>query len=76
MTTKVIHTKYIDNGRVDTVEYTYTLADDYIRLGQLYTALGRAKDSEEIAKLQQFINLQVQIIKGYGDANAPTSSAE
>ncbi len=77
MKTEVISTAYGDGVRMDTVVYKYTIADDYIRLGQLYFNLGTQMAKGEDATLtESMIKAQHEIIKGYGDANAADTSAE
>ncbi|MHB1153993.1 MAG: hypothetical protein ACYCWE_20790 [Eubacteriales bacterium] len=78
--TEVKSTEYKDGKRIDTVEHTYTLADDIARLGQLYYGLGQKLESEtdekEIAAFHAMINAQHEIIKGYGDKNVTHPAAE
>ena len=68
MKIEVITTEYLDGERIDTVKHSYTKADDYIRLGNLYYTLGTMMaKGEDTAQMESAINAQVAIIKGYGD---------
>ncbi len=80
MKTEVKSTEYKDGQRIDVVEYTYTQAEDYVKLGQLYCRLGQIMNEpgkeQETAALQMLINAQYEYIKGYGDENAADPAAE
>lgn len=68
VTTNIQSTEYKDGKRIDIVEHTYTIADDYIRLGQLYYALGQQiQKGENTGNTESLINAQVAFLKGYGD---------
>lgn len=80
ITTNILSSEYKEGRRIDIVEHTYTIADDLIRLGQMYYNLGQklngASNEKEIAALQAMIDAQHEVIKGYGDTDAADASAE
>lgn len=80
ITTNILSSEYKEGRRIDVVEHTYTIADDLIRLGQMYYNLGQklngASNEKEIATLQAMIDAQHEIIKGYGDKNVTSPAAE
>lgn len=72
MKAEVISTEYKDGARIETVVYTYTLQDDVQKLVQLCYSLGK-KESDNAA-LKKLIDAQNEIIKRYGEANAPENA--
>ena len=69
MKTEIVNSGFSDGNRIETVKYTYSRADDYKRLGQLYYAYGgKMSKGEDTAQIEVLIAAQIEIIKGYGDA--------
>jgi hypothetical protein len=72
MKAEVVSTEYKDGARTETVVYTYTMQDDIQKLAQLCYSLG--KKEADGAALKKLIDAQNEIIRKYGEANAPENA--